>query len=202
VSDFVQPSVEQKVAFLRKVPLFYGIDDKLLGVLAGIMRLDRLAAATELCREGGPGDGCFVVGHGQVEVIAADGRVLSTLGVGHTVGEVALIDGKKRSATVRCKTDASIFFLRRDDFEQLLAGGNPASMRLLDNIARSLASRVRVVNEKFADIFSRAGETMHELSRRLFALQSEMEGEGESGGDTDDLLKLMGYSGKGIPSSR
>lgn len=198
-----QPSIEQKVAFLRRVPLFRGIDDKLLGVLAGIMALERRPAGNELCKQGGPGDACFIVGHGQVEVVARDGegeRLLSTLGPGQTVGEVALVDGKKRSATVRCKTDASIFFLRRADFDQLLLAGNPASQRLLDNIAQTLAQRVRVVNERFGEIFSRAGDTISELGRRLEALQASLEV--EEGEGQEDLLALVGYSGDKVPSSR
>jgi CRP/FNR family transcriptional regulator, cyclic AMP receptor protein len=206
MAELAQPSIEQKVAFLRRVPLFYGIEDKLLAVLAGVMRLERIAAGTRLCQEGGPGDACFIVGHGSVEILAKDGageRVLSALGVGHTVGEVALVDGKKRSASVRCAVDSSIFFLRREDFEQLFSSGNPASMRLLDNIARSLAARVRAVNQKFADVFSRAGDTMQELSARLKVVQAQALGEGDGDGEADDdLLSLVGYSGKGVPSSK
>ncbi len=192
-----QPAAEVKIAFLRRVPLLRGFDERLLGLLAGIMDLRRVPAGSILCEEGGPGDACFVIGHGKVEVVTghgADERKLCVLGPGHAVGEVALIDGKKRSATVRCLTDVSVFALRRLDFDQLLGAGNHASMQLLDNVAQALAQRVRVANERFADIFSHAGETMTALTRQLEELRGTLEqGGGGEVESSDDLLELVGY---------
>jgi CRP-like cAMP-binding protein len=206
-----KPNADQQVAFLRRVPLLRHFDDRLLGVLAGIMTLQRLAAGALLCTQGEPGTACFIIGNGTVEVLAGEGKggqVLCTLGPGHVVGEVALIDGGKRSATVRCREDVVVFVLQREDFDRLLSAGNHASIRLLDNIARALAQRVRVVNQRYADIFSNTGETLAKLSERLRALQASVEtGNAMAIEDEDpiaedeqaDLLKLVGYTDRAVP---
>lgn len=199
-------ALERQVQFLSRVPLLHGFDRPLLELLAGIMSLTRVQAGENLCHEGGPGDACFIIGNGRVEVLSGHGgkeKRLCELGPGHCVGEVALIDGKRRSATVRCVTDISLFTLQRDDFERLWHAGNRASMRLLDNIATNLAGRVRQVNESYASIFSQAGETIASLSEHLALLQAAMQGSEEEDAAADvDLLAIVNYQGGKVPSSR
>ena len=201
-----QPNqLEKKAAFLAQVPLIRGLDIKLVTILADIMQVHKVPPGQYLCRTGGPGDACYVVGHGQIDILAEEGeeeRVLATLGPGHAVGEISLLDGKPRSASVRAKTECVIFALKRDDFDQLLNGGNPAGMKLLDNMVQELAQRVRIVDNRYIDIFSKPGDTIAELSQRreqLRELQAAVVGAPQS---DDDLMKMIGYTGHLAPSSK
>ena len=200
-----QNQLDKKAAFLAQVPLIRGLDIKLVTILADIMLVHKIAPGQYLCRSGGPGDACYIVGRGQIEILADhddEERLLATLGPGHAVGEISLLDGKPRSASVRAKTECIIFALKRDDFDQLLNGGNPAGMKLLDNMVQELAQRVRIVDNRYIDIYSKPGDTIAELNQRreqLRELQATVEGAPQS---DDDLMKMIGYTGHLVPSSK
>jgi CRP/FNR family transcriptional regulator, cyclic AMP receptor protein len=180
----VVPTLQQQAVFLSRVPLFMGMEPRLLEVLAGIMTLGTKPANTVLCKQGDLGDACFIIGKGKVDVVVGESTV-ATLGAGRVVGDVALIDGKRRSASVRCATDVTLFTLRRDDFERLLFAGNPASMRLLDNLVRELSTRVRGVNDQLTKIFDDASTTEAVLLEKLKPLRAA--GEATAGGTDRDF---------------
>jgi CRP-like cAMP-binding protein len=183
------PTLEQQATFLSRVPLFVGIERRFIEVLAGIMQLAAKPAGTVLCKQGDPADACFIIGRGQVEILVGDAgheRAVAVLGAGRIVGDVALIDGKRRSATARCQTDVTLFTFRRDDFDRLLHAANPASMRLLDNLVRELASRVRGVNEQLTAVFAQADATAAALVERLRPVRSAGEaGPAGEGGEIE-----------------
>lgn len=191
-------TVEQQVKFLRAVPLLKGFEESLIAALCTSMQFKKAKAGSLLCQEGGPGNGCFIITSGECEVFTGvhpHEQVLCTLGLTSVIGEVSLIDSGKRSASVRCKSDVSYFLLSRDDFERLLNSRNKAGMRLLDNIVKVLSTRVRSVNQKYTDLFSKQGETMAALSERMRALRAaaEVDQVGKETDEGDSLLKLVGY---------
>jgi CRP-like cAMP-binding protein len=192
--------LDKQVRFLAHVPLMKGLDDRLLGVLAGAMELRKQKAGTLLCNEGGPGNACFILASGAAEIFtnsAPHEQIIARLAYTAVVGEVALLDGKPRSASVRCLGDVTYFVLMRDVFERLIGSGNPAGLRLLDNLARVLAQRVRIVNQRYADIFSQAGDTIAKLEEQMRNLRSTVEvDEPPAQRETEDLMKLIGYEGR------
>lgn len=82
-----------------------------------------LRAGGVLFRAGEPGDALYIVGSGSVEVLleGEPARVLAELGEGQVVGEMALLSGGERTATVRAKTDSRLLSISKADFDQLLA---------------------------------------------------------------------------------
>lgn len=63
----------------------------------------------------------YCIRKGFVEVLAADGHsVVATLGPGTYFGEIGIIYGEKRIASVRAKTYADVIMLRKDDLEEVL----------------------------------------------------------------------------------
>ena len=74
-------------------------------------------------RQGEPGDHFYMITEGEVEVVRerADGRqtVLARLGKGEYFGETALLDRRRRNASVRCATPVDVITLGRDDFATL-----------------------------------------------------------------------------------
>ncbi len=69
---------------------------------------------------------------------------------GSMVGEMALIDRKPRSATVRADTDCTLLFLPTAQFDQLLMHQTELSQILQNNLARELALRIRLANQSLA----------------------------------------------------
>jgi NTE family protein len=102
-------------------------------VLARARRL-RLPAGSWLFRQGDAADAMYIVERGRVEVVAEppglDAEVLRELGSGGIVGELALISGVPRTASLRARRDSTLLCLAREDFEALLEL-NPAFTRLL-----------------------------------------------------------------------
>lgn len=108
-----------KVALLRRVPLFAGLGRHELRSIASVASRRVVPAGEIACREGDPGDEFFVIDAGRVRV-AQHGRVLREMGAGEFFGELALLDRGPRSATVTAITDASLTVLREQDFAMLI----------------------------------------------------------------------------------
>ena len=118
----------------------------------GVEDLERVAAAVTgvrtvvqgevLCHEGEKADRWWIVVDGLADVTVR-GIYLATIGPDETIGELALLDGEPRVATVTAATDLVLEEVRGDDFLDALL----ASPRLSLAILREVASRLRTANE-------------------------------------------------------
>jgi CRP-like cAMP-binding protein len=79
----------------------------------------------------------MVVGDGQLDVVLPDRRTRE-LGPGEAFGEMALLDKGRRSATVRARTDVTIYWLPAWEFKPLLIDHPEVSYRLLEQLSRRL----------------------------------------------------------------
>lgn len=104
---------------LRSVVLFKTLPRETLEALAAATIERSYAAGTTIIRRGEPGDGLYIVVAGLVQVVGedeVDGPVLAVLGPGEAFGELSLLDGKPRSASVIAAWSARCFFLSREAF--------------------------------------------------------------------------------------
>ncbi|MDE3112924.1 MAG: cyclic nucleotide-binding domain-containing protein [Chloroflexota bacterium] len=95
-------------AFLRRQGPFTELPSDEIEELAAHLRPVHFAAGALVMRQGERGDDVYLVREGSVEVVRTDGadeRLLSRLGPGALVGEIAALTGSPRTATVRCATD-------------------------------------------------------------------------------------------------
>jgi CRP-like cAMP-binding protein len=69
-----------------------------------------------IMRAGDPGDCMYVVQEGQLDVLAADGAIIESVGPGGIVGEMALVDNALRSATVIARTDSRVVPVNQEQF--------------------------------------------------------------------------------------
>jgi CRP/FNR family transcriptional regulator, cyclic AMP receptor protein len=99
-----------------------------------------------LCREGHTGTECFVVRSGEATVTIAGDEVAS-IGPGGFFGELALLDGAPRVATVTAATDLSVVVLSRSEFDQMPTRLPGISRRIL----RAVAARLRAVDNRLLD---------------------------------------------------
>ncbi len=128
---------------------------------------ERTVAAGELVfRTGDPGDALYVVAAGAVEVVNDDnGQTLAELGPGQAFGEMALLSGGKRTATIRCKADCHLLAIDKDDFDRLLAE-DP----FLDEQVRKLSHERAISNLRTGSVnpavwAQLASENLENLSR-------------------------------------
>src|SRR6185312_4179226 len=105
-----------KIELLKKVPLFSQCTRKQLAAIAGLADLPE---GTLLIREGAVGRECMVIVEGAVEV-RRDGRRINSLGPGDFIGEMALISGAPRNATVTTTQPSSLLVVTERQFWELL----------------------------------------------------------------------------------
>lgn len=131
------------VALLRQAPLFAGLPDAALSRLAAGAMLRRLPAGAWLFRTGDSDDQLFVVASGRLEVVVESpppARVARLLGRGELVGEVALVSGQPRSASVRARRDTEVLEVSSTVFRDLLRQHTDVAFELIRVLARRLAS--------------------------------------------------------------
>ena len=128
---------DTKVQALKRAPLFEDLSKKELTELARVSEDLEVPAGEVLCREGDTGQEFFVIVDGTIE-INAKGKSFGKRGGGDFVGEIALLEDTKRTATVIAKTPLRLFVLTRQDFRRLV-DKNPSVER---KVMRALARRV------------------------------------------------------------
>jgi putative ABC transport system ATP-binding protein len=124
VSDVVLHDAMRICEFLRAVDLFRTLTPTQLTDVAEKMKKRRYAAGDTIIREGEPGEEFFLVSDGEVDVIRADHEV-ARLGRGDFFGEVALISGEPRNATVLALEPLDTFVLGKTDFQSALETSSP-----------------------------------------------------------------------------
>lgn len=135
---------------LSRFPLFGELNDEELGDLARAIRPETLAAGAELFRQGDAGDAAYLVERGRLRVTAeVDGQAVCVTHVeaGDVVGELALVDGGARSATVVATRACQLLRLDAGEFDYLRRNYRSAAFTLLRGLAGTLAARQRATNE-------------------------------------------------------
>ena len=154
---------------LRRVPLFEGLGDEDLEAIGNVTIPRSFDKDQVIILAEEEGDALFIISRGQVKVsiVSEDGRevILSLLGEGAVFGELALLDGKPRSANVVATQDTEIYMVRRADFLQLLYKVPQIAVGLL----AELAGRLRRTDRKIEglallDVTSRISETLLQLA--------------------------------------
>lgn len=135
----------RKVDALRNVRLLAACTNRELAEVAALSVPASLPAGTVLTREGQTGGLAYVIESGTAEVLRGNRRV-ATLGPGDVVGEMSLIDGGPRTATVRASTDLEVLEITSRDLQRLLRD----APRLRRSLLRSMAARVRDVDRRAA----------------------------------------------------
>jgi porphyrinogen peroxidase len=131
-------SQDRKLDLLGTVPLFQGLDASQLARLAGLATEVQATDGEILMRQGERGDEFFVVVSGNVAV-EREGQRLARLGPGDFLGEIALIDGRPRTATAIADGEAHLLVLDNRQFETVIEEFPGLGRK----IARALVDRIR-----------------------------------------------------------
>jgi len=124
VSDVVLHDALRICEFLRAVELFRALTPTQLTDVAEKMTKRKYAAGDTILRAGEPGEDFFLISDGEVDVIRADHEV-ARLGRGDFFGEVALISGEPRNATVQATEPVDTFVLGKADFQSAIEASAP-----------------------------------------------------------------------------
>ena len=110
---------DAKIELLKRVPLFERCSKRELGQIAVLADELDLPSERDLTREGAGGFEFIILVEGAADVVR-DGRVVNELGPGDFVGEIALVTGQPRTATVRTRGPARVLVLAATGFRVLM----------------------------------------------------------------------------------
>ncbi|MFK7692406.1 Crp/Fnr family transcriptional regulator [Paenibacillus sp. HJGM_3] len=137
---------------LRVIPLFSNLDDFQLQSIANKCTTRTYKAGTILFRENEPGTVFYLVVSGAVKIYTSnrqgEDKIMSILTAGDSFGELALLDGKPRSATAQAIEETTVISLALRSFQSLLK--NHFDINL--NILKQLSSRLRETNQQVHDL--------------------------------------------------
>jgi len=135
---------------LARVPLLASLDSAQLHAFADACTALEVAAGEPVFRVGDPGDALYIVESGTLEAVLDEGtsseQVVSSFVPGDFFGEMALLTGQPRSATVRARTDSRLLALAKSHFDRAVAEDPGLALRL----SRALSARLFDTNEQMA----------------------------------------------------
>jgi CRP-like cAMP-binding protein len=122
---------------LKNVPLFAGLDERELEQIASTMRERKFSAGETVTEEGAGGAGFFVVESGEADV-SVDGQGRGSITAGDYFGEIALLTGSDRTATITATTDMVCWGMTPWDFRPLVESNSTIAWKLLTAMADKL----------------------------------------------------------------
>jgi CRP/FNR family transcriptional regulator, cyclic AMP receptor protein len=127
---------------LRSVPLFASLDDAATSELRNLLVIHDVAGRTPLFRSGDSGDALYLIESGRVRISVrdADGSdvTLAELAGGDFFGEMALLDGKPRSADATVIDDARFAILSRENFLRFVRANPDVALKMMSAITHRL----------------------------------------------------------------
>lgn len=151
---------EETAALLRRVPLFAELSEQEAAHIAAVAVSRRFEAGTRIFQEGDSGDSCYVVRSGRVRVTRqhTDGRAitLANFHPGDFFGELAMLDGEVRSASVEALDDCELLALPGGDLRGLLSRQPEITVKLVVALTRKLReANERISRQSFQTVPSR-----------------------------------------------
>jgi CRP/FNR family transcriptional regulator, cyclic AMP receptor protein len=141
-----------RLDLLRIVPIFTELDDKVLKKIVDIGLERKYTKNSIVFLEEEIGAVLFIIISGKVKIVRTDDEgkevILSILGTGDFFGEMALLDGLPRSATVVALDKTELFIIHRREFLELM----DTSPQIATSLMNELTRRLRKANEQIEDL--------------------------------------------------
>jgi len=159
----------QKNELLRGVDLFSALDDAQVDTLASmIIEKGFKKGEIILMEDDDTSQSLFIIAKGEVKVVltAEDGReaILASLKEGDFFGEMSLLDGEPRSATVRAVEDSRLLTIRREDFLSALRRQPDLALTLLGEMSKRLRRSNRQISSlALMRVYGRVAATLLQL---------------------------------------
>jgi len=163
-------TLERMITFLLETPMFEKLDPAEIKQLVHIIEVREFRAGEVLFKEGDPGDAWYALYRGKVDVIkdvGAGEKEIYPLDAGACFGEIAILDGQPRSATIKAIEDSIALRISREAFEALLDQDHSVAFKLLRHLAVMLAQRARSTTERLSELVleAEAGQVQREVTQ-------------------------------------
>lgn len=181
---------EMTLDAIRSVPLFASLDDHAAGELRDLLRTREADAGTVLFRAGDEGDALYLIESGRVRIAVSDQDqkeiVLAELARGDFFGEMALIDGKQRSADASVIEPAKFAVLSRESFLRFIRNNPTVALEMLS----ATFSRLRHTDKMLQQRVSR--NVNEEQDKRMTISDRAADVIAEFGGSWKFILTAIG----------
>ena len=155
--DFVPTSIEQtketsaeaKLQLAGKIPAFTYLAYPELIKLMSISEIFKVNAGTTVCKEGDPGEEMMVILSGKLDVLI-QGKKIAQLGVGQAVGEMSMIEGGARSATLVAAEATNLVAFARKELYGLLKEEPELCVKFLWGLMGEMNRRLRATSNQLA----------------------------------------------------
>lgn len=157
---------------LKTVPLFSGLADRDLSRISDLMVTKKYRKNNLIFFEDDLGQNLFIIKHGRVKISRIDEKgdevIFAIMGEGEFFGELSIIDGLTRSATVTSIDDVELLVLRRGDFLDMLQKFPQISITLLKELAiRIRKSDTQIKSLSLKDARGRVATTLIRLAEDI-----------------------------------
>lgn len=161
-------SASETVELLGRVPLFSELSPDELARIVSVAIPRSFASGVRVFHEGDDSDACYVVSSGELRVTRehSDGRAiaLATLTSGDFFGELAMLDGGTRSASVETLSEAELLALPAADMRRVIAANGDIAAKLIVALTRRLReTNERVSRQSFQTVPSRVAGVLAQL---------------------------------------
>ena len=165
----VEEDIEKKALLLKNVPLFSELGEGEIHALSEVSVVRQVPQDAIILLADEEGDTLFVIVKGRVKVtvMSEDGRevILSILKDGDIFGEMSLLDGKPRSASVIATDETELIMLRRSDFLSRLERYPEMASKMLATLATRLRRTNRQVESlALLNVYGRIAGTLLQLA--------------------------------------
>jgi CRP-like cAMP-binding protein len=165
-----QESARQRRELLAKGSLFSKLSERELDDLVQVSRIQKLRPREELCHKGDPGSQVYLISKGRLKAMTTsaegDDVVFSIMAPGEVCGELALLSGGRRTATITAIDESELIVLDRREFLPFLKARPEVAIKLLEVLAeRQLRLSELVEDTTFLNLPARLAKKLVSLSR-------------------------------------
>jgi|SRR5690606_668683 len=144
---------------LHSIPVFSMLSLRDLNSLLNIIHTRNYLLGEYIFYQGDPGIGLYIINEGEVVIqrTTESGEViqLATFSEGDFFGELALVDGEKRSASAIAKTDCRLSVVFKPDLDEFIEAYPRKGIKILQGISQIVAVRLRKLNEDYFSLQSK-----------------------------------------------
>ena len=138
---------------LKAIPLFQKLSKRDISTLTNIIHNRNYLAGEYVFYQGDPGIGLYIIRDGQVSVVreneSGEKIKLASITKGDFFGELALVDGEKRSASAVAEQDCRLAVIFKPDLDEYIEKYPRNGIKILQGIAEIAALRLRTMNEEY-----------------------------------------------------
>jgi len=140
------------VKVIGKIDIFKGLYPLQVKRILRMASHKTYKAGFQLCVNDAPSDSMFILVTGELVVVTGDGTQVATIFPVTTVGEMGVITGERRSATVEVSRPSHIFVIAKRNFDRYLSEDAEVRATIYKNIIDALSAKLDNSNKRLSDL--------------------------------------------------